>query len=141
MLLEQWRPILLALQQIRARETSTLSIDHSGKSYPASKKLIQNEGDTYLGAGMRLTEGLRPKVLRHKYPLCERSDGVHSIIDFSFLQLIEGESGRVSTPCVVPHAVCSSGKGLYSALDEGAYQLEAGHLFFGDGSQLSNLLH
>jgi hypothetical protein len=37
--------------------------------------------------------------------------------------------------------VRSRSEGLYSALDKSAYQLEASHLFFRDGSQLPDFLH
>jgi hypothetical protein len=37
--------------------------------------------------------------------------------------------------------VGSSSKGLDSVLDKSAYLLEAGHLFFGGGLQLPDLLH
>jgi hypothetical protein len=59
---------------------------------------------------------------------------MHSIIEFSFLQLVGSESGRVPMVGIIPHALCPSEKGLDPALDESTDQLKARHLLFGCGS-------
>jgi hypothetical protein len=90
---------------------------------------------------VRFAESFCAEIPGHGRLLLQRSDGANSVVDLGFPQLIGGESSQVPTADVVPHTLGPSGERLDPALNEGADQLEARHLFLGCGSELSNLLH
>jgi hypothetical protein len=95
----------------------------------------------YLGAGEGLAKGHRAKDFRYEGLLLYIGDGVNTVIDLRFLQLVRRNSCRVSVIGVVPHAVGSSGERLDLMLYESANKLDARKLFIGRGSKLLDFLH
>jgi hypothetical protein len=76
-----------------------------------------------LGEGF--AEGHRAESFQHGQLLLDVGDGVHAVVDLGLMQLIGGNSGRITTVTVIPHAVGSSSERLDPMLDEGPNKLNA----------------